>query len=62
MFWKLLKFEICFKIRILLTISKIIKTVPAKFNKIYQSLWMFITVKVYCIVSKVNDCNLIKIC
>ena len=37
-FEKLLKFEICLKIRISLKISKIIKTIPKQFNEIYQSL------------------------
>ena len=37
-FAKLLKFEICLKIRILLKKLKIIKTIPKKFNEIYKSL------------------------
>ena len=38
-FEKLLKFEICLKIKILLKhIQKIIKTIPKEFNEIYQSL------------------------
>ena len=36
---KLLKFEICLKIKILLqNFTKLIKTIPKKFNEIYQSL------------------------
>ena len=38
-FEKLLKFEICLKIRILLKkFQKIIKTIPNKVNEIYKSL------------------------
>ena len=60
---KLLKFEICLKIRILLKYFKtIIKTIPKIFNEIYQSLYKLITVKVYCILNKVKDCDLRKIC
>ena len=42
-FEKLLKFEMCLKIRILLEyFKKIIKTIPKKFNKILQNF-----IKVY---------------
>ena len=44
-FEKLLKFEICLKIRMVLkNLTKIIKTLPKKFNEIHQSLSKFITV------------------
>ena len=49
------------KIRILLKFSKnVIKTIPKIFNEIYQSLYKFISIKVYCILNKVKDCDLRK--
>ena len=60
---KLLKFEICLKIRILLEYFKILlKQFRKNLMKFYKSLSKFITVKVYCILNKVNDCDLRKIC
>ena len=45
-FEKLLKFEICLKIiMVLKNFTKIIKTIPKKFNEIHQSLSKFITVR-----------------
>ena len=44
-FEKLLKFEICLKIRMVQKhLTKIIKILPKKFNEIHQSLSKFITV------------------
>ena len=51
---KLLKFEICLKIRILL--EKLLKQFRKNLMKFYKSLLKFITVKVYCILNKVYDC------